>query len=126
MNPYVIIGAIVVILGALSGAYFKGHHDAALACEVQRDKDRAVGQLLKDKEAANAADQSTKVEERHARAQIVYRNITKEVEKVVEHPVYRSVCFDDDGLRAANAALARSGTTAGQPDKPVPIALPPR
>ena len=126
MNPYVISSAVVALLIAFSGAYLKGHHDAAVNCEVQRAADRAKGQELKDKEAKTASVQSTKVEEHHAEREIVYRNITREVEKVVERPVYRSVCFDDDGLRAANRALAGSGTAAGQPNVVVPAALPAR
>lgn len=29
-----------------------------------------------------------------------------EVQKIVERPVYRNVCLDDDGLRELNAAIA--------------------
>jgi len=35
-----------------------------------------------------------------------YATITHNVDRIVDRPVYRNACFDDDGLRNANAALA--------------------
>lgn len=40
--------------------------------------------------------------------------ITKEVERVVQKPVYRNVCLDDDGLRQ----LERAAAATGHPGKP--------
>jgi hypothetical protein len=48
------------------------------------------------------------------------KTITKEVERVVEKPVYRdTVCFDDDGLRLIRAAL-RPAATASEPAPAMP------
>lgn len=126
MNPWIIVGFLVALGAAGAGGYFRGVHVTNLDCTVQRDKDRAAGQVLKDKEAASAADQSTKVEEHHAQDRIVYRNVEKVVDRIVDRPVYRSVCLDPDGLRAANSALTRAGGSPGQPDGPVPSPLPAR
>ena len=45
----------------------------------------------------------------HAQAQVQteirYVTVTKEVEKLVERPVYLERCMDDDGLRAINAQI---------------------
>lgn len=38
-------------------------------------------------------------------AQTVYRTIEKEVERIVERPVYRDQCFDADGLRHLGDAI---------------------
>jgi len=51
--------------------------------------------------------------------------ITETVEKIVEKPVYRNVCFDDDGMRALRAAI-RPGSTASQPGPAVPRSDGPR
>lgn len=126
MNPWIIVGFLVALGAVGAGGYFRGVHVANLDCTVQRDKDRAKGQELKDKEVASAADQSMKVEEHHAQAQITYRTIEKVVDRIVDRPVYRNVCFDSDGLRAANSALTRASPAPRQPNGLVPAAFPAR
>ena len=49
--------------------------------------------------------------------------ITKEVERVVQKPVYRNVCLDDDGLRQLERAAAATGYP-GQPAGGVPTSSP--
>lgn len=46
---------------------------------------------------------------------VVYRTITEEVERVIEKPVYRDVCLDDDGLRILRSAVAGANGAAGEP-----------
>ena len=48
-----------------------------------------------------------------------FQTIVKEVDRVVEKPVYRTICFDDDGLRAARAAIGPA-QAASQPAPAVP------
>ena len=48
----------------------------------------------------------------HIRTQ--FKTIIKEVDRVVQNPVYLHVCFDDDGLRAARAAIGPAAP-ASQP-----------
>lgn len=48
------------------------------------------------------------------------KTIIREVEKVVERPVYRNVCIDDLGVSIANAAIEGKG--ASKPDATVPAA----
>jgi hypothetical protein len=38
--------------------------------------------------------------------QIVYRTITKKVEKLIERPIYSTDCIDADGVQLINSALA--------------------
>lgn len=49
--------------------------------------------------------------------------ITKEVVRVVERPVYRHDCFDDDGLRLANSALLNRAFTAPAATGAVPATV---
>lgn len=116
---YLIAGA--AILAMLGGAYWKITGDAdeagyarakaecVLAAQVQRE-----AELVK---ANTAADNLGKENEK---AKIIYRTITREVDKIVERPVYRNVCFDAAGLSSVNAALAGALTPAGEPDSRVP------
>lgn len=55
------------------------------------------------------AQRTSDVVQTHAQAQVQteirYVTVTKEVEKLVERPVYLERCMDDDGLRAINAQI---------------------
>ena len=51
--------------------------------------------------------------------EIRYVTRTKIVERIVDRPVYRTACFDDDGLQLVNAAIA-GADSAGQPAPAVP------
>lgn len=49
---------------------------------------------------------------------VQWKTITKEVDRVVEKPVYRDMCFDDDGMRVLREAIAP--TPASEPPGAVP------
>lgn len=59
------------------------------------------------------------VAEKHEATKTVLRTrervILQEVERVVEKPVYRNVCFDDDGMRK----LAKAVAPTSQPTDPM-------
>ena len=48
---------------------------------------------------------STKVEVQKEKVRIKYVQVVKEVEKIVDRPVYKNVCLDDDGLKAINEGM---------------------
>ena len=70
----------------------------------------AINKAKENAEKVSAEYEATKNEER-----IKTEVITREVQKIIEHPVYLSVCFDDDGVRAVN----RAGNTS-QPETALP------
>lgn len=101
----------LAVLGALGGIYGAGYRSGSnsvmnewqTASREQRDREAKAGQKAAEKKEAG-----------DAKAKVVYRKITQEVERVVEKPVYRNVCLDDSGLSVARAAIR------GEiPDKPV-------
>lgn len=88
----------------------------------------AAYKLTSDHYKAAALDQaqqmnviSADLERARHEKQVVYRTITRRVEKVVERDVYRNVCLDDDGVRLVNSALA-GRADPGQPAAAVPAA----
>lgn len=86
---------------------------------VQADWDKA-NKEQRDREATAANAASTNLEKGNAKAKIVYRTITEQVDRIVEREVYRHICFDADGLLRVNAALVGgAGSAPGQPDSPV-------
>lgn len=54
-----------------------------------------------------------------AAEEIRYVTRTKIVDRIVDRPVYRSACFDDDGLQLVNDAIAGTDS-AGQPAAALP------
>lgn len=52
---------------------------------------------------------------------IRYQTIFESVEKIIDRPVYRdTLCWDDPGLRALDAALSRDSAAPGQSAGAVP------
>lgn len=115
MNLTAICAAIAFAVGA--GASYKltaDHYTAAAAKQRQAAAEAYQARTVELNAIAVQLEQS-----RHER-KIVYRTITRDVEKVVTRDLYRHECFDDSGLSIANAALA--GTYTGQPDASLPAA----
>lgn len=100
-------------IGFTSGWWVQGWRYDSI--ELQRQETaRESGRL-----AARAADA---VSERHeadkAALRAEFKPIYKEVEVVVQKPVYRNVCLDADGLRLLERAV-RGPAATGQPAQPV-------
>lgn len=121
-DAWLILIALAIVLGLLgwvyhaidSRAYTRGKAEITQAWEKANREQR-------DKEAKQTASAAGKVEDGNAKARVVYRTITQTVDRVVDRPVYRNLCLDDDGLRIAATAINGSTEPAAPvPDKPVP------
>ena len=73
---------------------------------------KAADQQQADKASAGFEDARTKNEVR-------YETVVKVVEKIVDRPVYRSVCLDDDGVQLLNRQIERVADTA-EPEPRLP------
>lgn len=121
LKPYLYGIAAMFILGLIIGAYGKGRSDANAVCAATVAALHAEAQAQKDAEAEKYRKLSARLEKDNARTRIVYQEITREVEKIVDRPIYRDgVCLDDDGVRLANAALAGKAVYPAEPDSAVP------
>ena len=93
----------VAVSSALSfGAGWKisdWQHDAK---EKARLEAVAEATRFKEKTIATA---STAYEGKKEEVRIKYIRTTKVVEKIVDRPVYKNVCLDDDGLKAINEGI---------------------
>lgn len=94
-------------------------HDAL---ELERTQ-RAAKDLTRVVEQQDRALTDYIEEQRNAKA--VYQRIVVEVDKIVDRPVYRTQCFDADGMRQLGAALDGRDPEPG-PVQPVPAAAPAR
>lgn len=101
---------------------------SAGAWQVQAWRWRAADaeRLEQEREARRSqervADQAAQAHERERAALRVQQQvITREVERVVESPVYRNECLDADGLRLV-AQAAGAAADPGQPAPAMPAA----
>lgn len=83
--------------------------------EQMRADDRTALNRAQRGDASAVAHEGTK-----ARLQRQDAVLVKEIERVVEKPVYRAECVDADGLRIIAAALAGSAADPGEPAPAVP------
>ena len=85
--------------------------------EAQVEQDRLQRRVADESAARHAAEVAAIAAQR--------RVLTKEIERVVEVPLYRNVCLDDSGLRLVEAA-ARGTDPAGEPAPALPASAPAR
>lgn len=98
-----------LVLGCALGWWVQGwRHDSF---ELARQQTARESQRLAAR-AADAASERHEADKAALRAE--FKPIYKEVEVVVQKPVYRNVCLDADGLRLLERALRGPGAT-GQP-----------
>ncbi|MGH7260147.1 MAG: hypothetical protein ACREI9_05630 [Nitrospiraceae bacterium] len=108
VNPYVLLAFVIWSAVLVGGGFWKGMAIEADRCEVRIGKLTMDAAQRRETELGRAIVSATKLEKRNAETKVVFREITKTVDRIVERPTYRNVCLDDDGLRAVNAALAGS------------------
>lgn len=114
------VGIAALAIG-FSGAWKvqEWRHDSAEKARIEQ-----AGKDLKRAIETQDRAVSTFIQEQ-SNAKTVYRQITVEVDKIVDRPVYRNICFDDSGLRELHRAI--DGTDVKpSPIQPVPPSTPAR
>ena len=101
IKPYLTAIKFGLAVVLLSISHFFAHRSGANSVKVEQAEE-----YKSSVEKGNQAAESLEVKKNER--EIVYRTITKEVEKIVDRPVYRADCIDADGLRFINDALAGS------------------
>ncbi len=105
-----VIAAVISVSSFLAGD--KWRSGIVAARDLKAVQDNARVQILR----ADKADQAAaRHETAKADIQVIYETIEKEVRHVVEKPVYRNICLDDDGLRVLAAAIAAGDNPPGIP-----------
>ena len=111
----------VFVGGMMAGIKWHAGQDA-IAENARQVNQRATERLQRqNSNTAAVAHESDKV-----RIETEYRDVIKEVQRVVEKPVYRNVCLDPDGLSVIGDALARAYNDPGEPGNAVPKAATPK
>lgn len=108
--------AIVAAVLAFSSAWKvqNWRHDA-------QDKARMEAEQETQRLRARVADKASEGHEQFKeKERVEYQTIVETVERIVDRPVYRNVCFDADGLRQLNAAITGRQPAASEPTPAVP------
>ena len=110
-----VLALVIFASGGAAGIKWHAGVDAQRDLAAHEAAAKASQKHLDRIDGAAAGHESDK-----ARMGVQIKTIIKEVDRVVEKPVYRdTVCFDDDGLRLIRAAIAPAAA-ASQPAPAVP------
>lgn len=105
----VLVGFILFCAYTVSVALWSSHIASKIVhAEWDAEKIEVMKQTEKERSAIEAKynDASAKLEEAKNAKDVVYKTITKQVDKIVDRVVYRNIALDDDGLLLINAAIA--------------------
>jgi len=111
-----------LVAGFAAGVKWHAGRDA-IAEQARQVNQRATERLQRqNSNTAAVAHESDKV-----RIETEYRDVIKEVDRVVTQVVYRdTVCLPPDGLRVIESAIARAYGDPGEPGNTVPKAAAPK
>jgi hypothetical protein len=119
MSPrlYVLVGLFLagLLTGSVGAWKVQGWRQAALEHARQAQQQRDTQKRIDRVQEAAAGHEQFKAEE-----EIRYVTVTKVVTKLVDRPVYRNVCLDDDGRRMLNDYATGAVPGAGEPAAAVP------
>lgn len=103
---YLRIAEFVVLIAFLFGAYYwVGDHAVTEYKQEQAVLQAKADKIQQSKYDDLAADYATL----RATRTVQYKTITKTVEKLVDRPVYKNQCVDEQGLEVINKALSGGG-----------------
>ena len=111
-----LFGALA-ILGTLATIGYRIRESGKDSVRLEWAEANREARAAEEKKAQAAATKTEAV-----RVEIRYRTktITKEVDKIIDRPIYSSVCLDADGLRLARCAIRGQSADTCKPDKPMP------
>jgi hypothetical protein len=125
LTPYLAAGWLASVLLVGSLAAWKATSIANDRCQVAIGKMVVESQQRKDAELAKASVEAKKVEVQDARARRTMQRIRREVDAVVARHS-GALCLDDDGVRAARAAITGKSPSPAESHATVPSAAAPR
>lgn len=110
LTPWILLGALGFGIALGGAGYWKGHADGTdngnLKIAALQAQAAESAQKQRQAELIQSSNASTGFQNDTAKARIIYRTIHDQVTNIVDRPIYRDVCLDDDGVRLADAALA--------------------
>ena len=110
----IILFVLMIIQTAITNQYASKLKQADQKCiaQIQEIERKQVKALAEAQDKANKA--SAEYEQVKAEQRTKVETVTRTVQKIVERPIYKSSCFDADGLSEINSLIKASDTS--QPD----------
>ena len=110
---WTIIAILMILLGCqtwLTNKYVDDLNKAEIKCteKIQKIKDDQQKVLVEKQNDINKV--SADYEQLKSEQRIITETKIREVQKIIDRPVYLNHCFDDDGLQQLNSLIA-SGTS---------------
>jgi hypothetical protein len=81
---------------------------AKCTAKIQKLKDDQQKVMVEKQNKINKV--SADYEQLKSEQRVKVETVTREVQKIVERPVYQSVCIDDDGLRIINSLITNDSS----------------
>lgn len=78
--------------------------DAKCIAKVQEIEQKHLKALAVKQDQINKVSSDYEAEKSKQRVQV--ETVTREVQKIIDRPVYQQHCFDDDGVSAINSLIA--------------------
>lgn len=101
----IVLFVLLIIQTAFTNHYAGESKDAEQKCfaqiqDIERKQVKALADAQNKVNKASADYEQLKAEQR---AKV--ETVTRTVQKIVERPLYKSICFDDDGLSEINSLI---------------------
>ena len=86
------------------------HQKAESVCQqkILKLKDDQQKALIKKQNEINQV--SADYEQLKSEQRVKVETVTREVQKIVERPIYKSICFDDSGVSAINSLITENSS----------------
>jgi len=115
MYVYVAVFIVALVAGFTGGWKVQDWRHGA-----QEAERLAVEQAVEVQRRDVADTASAGLETDRAAIRTEFKTIFTEVERVIEKPVYRDVCFDADGMRLLSQAIGGHRPAASEPARALP------
>lgn len=105
---WTIIAILIILLGCqtwLTNKYVDDLNKAEIKCteKIQKLKDDQQKALVEKQNNINKV--SADYEQLKSEQRVITQTKIREVQKIIERPVYSNICIDSDGLRSINSLI---------------------
>lgn len=102
---------IAALLAALALGFTAGWKVQGWRCEANEAEAAEQARELRAQQARQADAAAATFEQTREQQRAEIQTITRTVEKMVERPIYKNICLDDDGLKQLSSAAFGPVTT---------------
>lgn len=112
---YLSVAGVCLIVGFAYGYKTASNRYAAAQVQVLADNQKKF-----EAEVVKNNQLSAQLDAQKGELDAATNALNQQATKIITRTIYKHVCFDADGLRTANSALTRQGSTSSQFGKAVP------